>query len=448
MKCSRIFSSTLLAILLGAGLLLAQANPAAVEQLKSPDAGTRAQAARDLGKSGDVSAVKPLAAAITDPSEKVRREVVVALSAFRSPEALDALITATRDTDPDIRVLAVRGLVGYYTGQTPSFGFVAFWKRAWRTAKSRFVEENVRIDPGVKVEPQVVSALAATLNDTRAIKAAREAADGLGILLTKDAVPDLVVAANSPDEGLAVEALNALAKIKDTSTGPKLLNLLDSPDKEVKQQAAVTVGILRTSDALPKLQAMYKNNPDARTRDKALEGLAYLGSPISLPLFLQALWSSDNSHRTLAAQGLARAGDAKALPDLQKAVLVEKDAEARLAIQFAITSLGKDDYLSTLVGELNSKFRGDSAQAYLVELSRNPQFLAKLYPYLNSKDPAVRRRLCTVLMFSGDSTSVEPLERLSHDPNNSVALEAVRALRAIRARAPASTTSRGTETHP
>lgn len=435
MKRSLNFTSALLTIFLSAGTLYAQAQakPSATDLLKSPDAATRAKAAHELGQSGDISAVHPLAAAVNDPSSKVRREVVLALSTFHGPEALDALIVATRDTDPDVRVLAVRGLVGYYTGRTPSSGFVGFWKRAWRSAKNRFVEENVRIDPGVQVDPRVVEALVTVMNDTRAIKPAREAADGLGILRAQAAVPDLVTAAHSSDEDLALEALNSLAKIKDTTVGPKLIDLLDSPDKDIRRQAAVTVGILRTQEALPKLQSMYENGPDNKTRVKGLEGLSYLGSPVSVPLFLKVLWDSHSLRRTLAAEGLGRARDPKALPDLEKAVQVEKDADARVAMEFAITALGKDDYLSKLADALDSG-QGDSAQTYWIELARHPQFLPKLYPYLNNNDSEVRRRLCTVLMFSGDASSIAPLQRLSHDPDSGVASEAIRALQAIRSR--------------
>jgi HEAT repeat protein len=433
MKHWRNLSLVVFALILGAGPLQAQVSSSAASDLKSPDAKIRAKAARQLGEHGDLSAVQPLAETLNDPSKKVRHEVVLALSSFHSPDALDALITATKDSDPDIRVDAVHGVVGYYTGKSPSFGFIAFWKRAWRNAKSRFVEENVRVDPSVKVDPQAVAALVAVMKDTNEIAPAREAADGLGILLARDAVPDLIAAANSSDEDLALNALNSLAKVKDTTAGPQLMGLLDSPDKDVRREAAVTVGILRTTEALPKLQSMYENGPDAKTREKALEGLAYLGSPVSVPILTGALWSSNKPYRALGAEGLARAGDAKALPDLLKAVQSEKDADNRLAIEFAITALGRDDFLNTLIGELTSK-RGDSAQSYLTELARKPEFLSKLYPYLDNQDSGVRRRLCDVLMESGDQTSIAPLERLTHDPNTEVAAEAMRALRGIRAR--------------
>jgi hypothetical protein len=113
----------------------------------------------------------------------------------------------------------------------------------------------------------------------------------------------------------------------------------------------------------------------------------------------------------------------------------------KLALEFAITAVGKPDYLSELVNELSSKTRGDVARAYLIELARTPSFLPKLYPYFQSPNAGVRKKLCTVLMFSGDQTSLEQLDRLSHDPDSDVAAEALRAKRGLRARLQAAGTT-------
>lgn len=428
------------ALLLLAGVVSAPRLPAvqtampAGEALRSPDAKVRLEAVRQLAKAGDASVIPTIASMVNDPSEKVRREVVLTLASMRTSSVLDPLITATRDQDPKIRILAIESLAGYYSGDMPSTGFSAFWQRAWRKAKGRFVEENVRIDPGVAVESKVITALVAVLNDTSALEPSRKAADALGILVAKPAVPDLIKAAYSSDPDLAVEALNALAKIHDFSAGLQLINLLDSESKDVKRQAAVTVGILRTQDAIARLQSIHQNNPDRRVREKALEGLAYLGSPVSAPLFIKALWSSEKEIRVLGGEGLARAREVSTLGDLERAIQVEKDAEVKLAIQFAITALGKADYLSVIVKDLGSKRRGNAAQAYLAELSHDASFLPRLYPYLTSQDKDVRRRLCTVLMYTGNASSVAYLERLSQDADPDVTTEALRALRAVRQR--------------
>ncbi len=410
-----------------------------IEQLRSPDDAKRAKAARQIGASGDTSAVPALAAALKDTSAKVRREVVFALASIHTRDSLAALITATRDTESDVRVLAVQSVVGYYTGQVPSPGFTGMVKKEFRRAKSHFQADKTQVDPGTPVDPKAIASLQMVMNDTLSDRASREAAKGLGILLARSAVPDLVKGAHSSDEELARQALSALSKIKDRSAGPRLIDLLNSHNKEIKRDAAVTIGVLRTREALPKLQSMLENDPDQKDKEKAIEGLAYLGDSVSIPLFTKSLWDPNSKEiRIFAAEGLARAADPKTLPELQKAVVAEKDASVKLAIEFAITALGKDDYLSAIITDLGSKMRGDASEAYLVELSRNTKFLPKLYPYLSSQEATVRRRLCKVLIYTGDTTSLEALDRLSHDPNGDVATTALRAKQAIRARAGAS----------
>jgi HEAT repeat protein len=326
--------------------------------LKSPFEKVRVRAARDLGKAQDLSAIPALAEALSDPSEKVRREVVLALAQMHQSETLDALIKASQDTNEEICVLAVQSLVGCYTGTVPSPGFSGFVKKNWQRAKEHFNPDTTRIDPGLSVEPKVVAALDATLKSTRSNRASREAAKGLGILVARAAVPDLIKAAHSSDETLSLEALNSLSKIEDRSAGAQLVDLLDSPDKDIKQQSCVAIGILRTRQAAPKLESILQNDTDPKSKEKALEGLAYL-----------------------------------------------------------------------------------------IELARTHAFLPKLYPYLQSPNAEVRKRLCTVLMFSGDQTSLDQLDRLSHDPDGDVAAQALRAKRALRERLEATGTTPATGTH-
>jgi HEAT repeat protein len=411
-----------------------QTSSTTADQLKSPDPEVRAKAARELGKSGDFTAVAALNGALIDSSVKVRREVVLALAALHKSASLQPLAAASRDSDPDIRILAIQCMVGYYTGQVPEAGVTGFMKKNVRRAQSLITSDDTRIDPGVLVDPVVLAALQNDLSDTVSIPVRREAARGLGILVARQAVPDLVKAAHDSDVDLALQAMDSLAKIRDTSAGPRLVDLLDSPSKEVKRDAAVTVGILQCRDAVPKIQLLFENGSDRKTREKALQGLAYLGDPVSIPLFIREIWSANKAFRISAAEGLGRAGVRDNVPELEKAASAERDAEAKLAFQFAITELGKDDYLNTLVDGLTSRLHSGTAEAYLVELTRNPGFLPKLYPYLNNSDSTIRRKLALVLVTTGDKTSIAPLEKLSHDSNNDVAAAALRALSATRSR--------------
>jgi HEAT repeat protein len=307
-------------------------------------------------------------------------------------------------------------------------------KKIGQRASSHFQADDTRIDPGITIDPTVITTLIAAMKDTASNEASREAAKGLGILLAKVAAPDLVAAAHASDPDLAREALNALAKIKDLDSGPKLLDLLDSPNKDIKRDACTTEGILRVKPALPKLESIFQTDPDQKDKTAAIQGLAYLGDKASVPLFIKALSSDDKSFRQGAGEGLARAADPQSLSELQKAAAAENDAGAKLAMEFALAALGKEDALNELVSELSGKMRGDIARAYLIELSRDPAFLPKLYPYFQSPEAGIRRRLCEVLMYSGDQASLQQLDRLEHDPDSNVAAAALRAKRAIRAR--------------
>lgn len=67
--------------------------------------------------------------------------------------------------------------------------------------------------------------------------------------------------------------------------------------------------------------------------------------------------------------------------------------------------------------------------------------LARQTASANASPGNVRKGLCTVLMFGGDQTSMDQLDRLSHDPNGDVAAEALRAKEAIRVRTDAASTA-------
>ena len=395
----------------------------------------RAKAAEDLGKQGDVSAIPALTDALGDPSAKVRRAVVAALAQFHQSTALPPLEqAATKDGDDSVRILAVQCLVGYYTGNLPSSGVTGFVKRNWQRAATHFQPDDTRIAPGIAVDPSVIAALVTALKDVRSNDASREAAKGLGILVAKPAVLDLVAAAHSSDIDLSRESLNALAKIKDLDSGTKLVDLLDSPNRDVKRDTCVTVGILRVKEALPKLQSIYEGSVDPKDKSAAMQGLAFLGDKSSVPVFAKALASDDKNVRQGAAEGLARAADPQSMDALQKALSTEKDASPRLAMNYALAALGNNDAFNELVNELGGRMRGDVARAYLTELCRDPALLPKLYIHFQNPDAGIRKRLCVVLMYSGDQSSLEQLDRLSHDPDKDVAATAMQAKRAVRAR--------------
>ena len=414
--------------------IVAAASDQLATQIKNSDEKLRQEAAERLGKTGGRSAVPVLAAALRDPSEKVRRKVIIALDRLRYPETLEPLRQATQDPTPELARLAILALVNHSTGRELSLGVTGRLKTLGSKVKRGFEPDDTRIDSDVRVDPLTIKALENVLKRKRAWEAERAAAWSLGVLLARAAIPTLVDTAHSPDPDLAREAMNSLTKILDPSAGPPLVDLLDSPYEDVRKDAAVTVGVLRTQEAVKPLGDLYRRERSRKVRAKALEGLAFIGDESSATIFEEALGSRNDAFRIAAAEGFARVGDAQYADRLLHAVANEKDGKARLAMAFALAAMGDSDYVLDLVQQLGSAFRRNIARAYLIELSRDADARFQIYRHLNYHAPDVRKNLCQILMYHGDSDTIKALEYLTRDENNNVAIEALRATRVIRAR--------------
>ena len=90
---------------------------AVAQELASPDAITRAHAARGLGESGAPDATGLLASAYKEETEtEVRRAIVLALASASPPGSISRVATlqlaSSLDPDPTTRLYAVRGLSG------------------------------------------------------------------------------------------------------------------------------------------------------------------------------------------------------------------------------------------------------------------------------------------------------------------------------------------------
>ena len=81
-----------------------------IERLRDSDVRTRCLAARDLGKTRQTIAVKPLGTALQDDEPAVRMAAARALGELGHPEAVPLLIAAFRDTDRDVCKASVRAL--------------------------------------------------------------------------------------------------------------------------------------------------------------------------------------------------------------------------------------------------------------------------------------------------------------------------------------------------
>jgi HEAT repeat protein len=426
--CGGILACTLLAGWAGAQV-------EAENQLRDPDPKVRERAVRELGESNNPAYVPILGQLVRDPDEKVRMTVVKSLIRMGTEASLGPLGQAVRDGLPEIRYLAIDGIVNYYLPGYVDVGFGGLFRSVSESFQNLFSDVDTAIvDADARLNPEVLDVLRKTVTGAPDTQTRVRAARALGILRAREAVPELVEAAFSNQVDLIAEVLRAFQKIQDTSVGPRIVFLLSYPQKNIQQRAAITLGLLRTQEAIPDLRTLLENSDDKDVRIAALDALSFMPTPETALIFETYLQDRENRLRAASALGLGRTPGANYSGLLLQARERERDDGVRLALDFGLVAHGRMDYLEELVSSLSSRVRVGEARPYLIELARQEAVREALYPKLYSTDADIRINLCRVLAASGDRTSVSYLEALLRDSNPEVVQEASRAIRIIRSR--------------
>ena len=394
-----------------------------VANLKSPNPGTRQEAAAALGKSRRREAVTPLAALVRDPEVKVRLEVVRALRALRDPAGVAALVTSLSDGDREVREEAIGTLVEIYS------------ERERTGPVGRFLEifsdeyDRTSIAPYIVVDPAVEQGLAGALRDQDpAIR--EQAALALGILNARSTLPALTNALRDPDAGVRGAAATAIGKVGTAADGRVLIPLLADGDTEVRNRVLQAVGVLRVREAGAPLRQLYEANRRRESGTRVLAAIARIGDPAHADLFQEVVQDPDPERKRLAIEGLGRISDAARLPAFKKDYQREKGEELRLAYSFALTLLGDRAFVDTIVLNLPSRTLGGRSRSYLLEMGADA--LPDLYPYLADPDPEIRAALSDVIAIIGDAEAVGRLTPLINDPSPKVADRANRAVEKLR----------------
>ena len=393
---------------------------------------------REIAKVGS-NAIPKLQDLLKSPELDVRVEVVRQITEIGTQRSLDPLVLATHDNDPEVQIRATDGLVNFYLPGYVKTGLSASLSRVGTSIKGRFTDTNDQvIDPYITVRPDVIAALGKLARSGGSLEARANAARAIGILRGRAAVPDLMEAIRSKDTQVIFESLIAFQKIREEL--PEGIGfLLRDLNPKVQISAIETVGLLLNKQALPDLVDAMKRTRDARVRRAALTSIAMLPAESSRQLYAQYLQDKDDKMRAAAAEGYGRLRNPDDRPMLEKAWQDEGKTPVRLALAFALVTLGEIQLsefspLQYLINTLNSAAYKDVAFIYLVETARDDQVRNALYPSLESGTRDEKISIARVLARSGDKDSIPRLQKLSNDTDADVAQEGVRALRNLQAR--------------
>jgi HEAT repeat protein len=393
--------------------------------LKSPNTGTRQDAARRLGERRERSqlAVEALAvAARKDEDRNVREEAVNSLGKIKDFSALPVMLDALKDDRVNVRNTAVRSLVMLYTEH--DIDFIINRREGWNWFNPFLdTSDHEIIEPYIMVDPSIINALGETARNDSERDVRISAIRALGALRGHAATPQLADALNA-DQDVRIDVIRTFIKIGDPAAGSYLTPFFRDSNHKVRTQAMVAAGLLKYKPAVEPLLSAYGLGPEKKgamskvvgkvkgrftylpPRDEAaLWALSLIGDDRAEQTFVENMTDNDGDRRQYAFEGLARIGDARYLDQISRLVLTEKNGDVNLAQYWALYRMGSRPNIQYIVRKLDTD-QQEQARAYLLEAT-NP---ADLYPYIRSSNKETRREVIEILGRIGDSDTIKELE--------------------------------------
>jgi hypothetical protein len=181
-----------------------------IKKLKSGYWENRRAAAEALGGLKDVRAVEPLISALKDDDWRVRKASALALGGLKDVRAVEPLISALKDKDWRVRRTSALAL-GELNDERAVEPLIAVLKDNDWDVRRAAAEVLGKLKDLRAVEPLIFALKKDVISQVR-----YNAARALGEIEDARAVEPLILALKDSDEGLRLNAKEALDKIKDS----------------------------------------------------------------------------------------------------------------------------------------------------------------------------------------------------------------------------------------
>jgi HEAT repeat protein len=386
-----------------------------VSDLSSADANIRRKAVGLLKDAAYAEAAIPMAALVADPQDGIQLEAIAAeLNIFLA----ERVVTRKR--------------IGYVVE-----------KRSTVDAEATFSSGPLAIG-GRSVPVEVVTALRTAMHDDNprvaleAIYAFGALAPTIGGVARRDLLrasgPVLSSLLGSPDPFIRFAGVRVTGRVFeprphdapiDEAVGDAVVAAMNDKDQAVKAAAMHAAGTMRYARAVTALSELFDYHAKGQPAEAALDALAHIANPVSATLFISQLTSKTSALRGIAAEGLARVGEADRLPGLQLALQGERTDTVLLALAFANTLLSNApiDPISEAVTRTRTR---DQARQYLIEIA--PGRIGLFNRQLLDQDARVRLAAVDALGLTRDRGAAPLVQPLTADTDPLVAEAAARAV--------------------
>jgi HEAT repeat protein len=371
---------------------------------------------------------------LRNPDPKTRLAAVRLLRDAKYPEAITPMAAVILDPMDDIQLEAIAAELGFYLDQdVRTKKMVAFVveKRTSGIAQAAFDLGPLAVWPRV-VPQELIASLLQAIDDENP-KVRLEAMYAFGVVakppLAADQQARLVKALDHYDPAIRGVAARVIARQRFPDTGAALIKAVNDSSAEVRFAAMRALGAIRQESAAPALAeqlAFYKKGEGAWS---ALDALARIASPDSVPLFKERLQDKDPYMRRAAVEGLGRTGEMPAADALERMVTTDDSGMVRIAAAFALQKLGRN-YAARIVDLMGNAKVVQQGEEYLIELG--PPFASVITPRLQEPDAGIREAVADVLGIIGDGSTIPALETAAKGTDASAAA-AKRAIARIQA---------------
>jgi HEAT repeat protein len=378
-----------------------------VRNLRNPDPKIRISAVRLLRETGYAEAIAPLAAVVNDQVNDIQLEAIDAELSFYLVEPI-----ATKKRVA--LVVEVRT-----EGRAPAafeLGPLAVWPKP--------------------VPAELVDALLQAVDDDHK-KVRIEAIYTLGVIgsasrpnLSDAAVARLLKALDHYDPAVRAGAARVVGRLRVKSAGDGLLKAVNDSKAEVRYAAIRALGEIRDERAIQALSEQLSYYGRGEGAWSALDALARIAHPSSVPLFKARLTDKDPHLRRAAVEGLARAGDAASVEPFVIDVNQDESEMVRAAMAFALCKKGHVSFLGRLIDLSDADPLAPQLQEYFIDLG--PSVVSTVVTHLQDPDADVRRNLLGILGAVGDQSTVTALTPYKEDRDRDVATAATYAIERIK----------------
>lgn len=371
---------------------------------------------------------------LRNPDPKMRLAAVQLLRESRYPEAIGPMASLVNDPVDQIQLEAIAAELSFFLVEdVPSKKRVAFLVEVRNPGRAPVAFEMGPLAVWPRPVPaELVDGLFKAVDDENA-KVRSEAIYALGTIarppLSDAAVASLIKALDHYDPAIRAAAARVAGRLDVKSAGDALIKTINDSQAPVRFAAMRALGEIHDTRAIQALTEQFNFYGKGEGAWSALDALAHLADPMSVPLFKAHLADRDAFLRRASAEGLGRTGDTSEVPALEIGAGNDSSEMVRAAMAFALQKLGRN-YIPRLVESLDSEKDAPQVAGYLLELG--PSIAGELVPHLQDPSPAIRGSVATVLGALGGDAAVAALQPLTQDKDRAVAQAATRALERIK----------------